>query len=137
MVRNRRRDADLRPCLAGTMPRVTFSRLWTFMAVVLPVLAALLASISTVDLAYQVQSGQLILDHGAILRADPFTFTAGGQPWLDQQWGAQVLFAVIYRVAGWAGHRQGRLLLPHAGQRPGNRWLADRLGSGPAGPVPT
>ncbi len=26
-----------------------------------------------------------------------------GQPWVDQQWGAQVILAAIYQVAGWTG----------------------------------
>ena len=25
-----------------------------------------------------------------------------GRPWLDQQWGAQVLLALVYRAGGWA-----------------------------------
>src|SRR5439155_9194691 len=38
-----------------------------------------------------------------VLRTDPFTFTMGGQPWLNQQWGAAVAFASVFRSFGWAG----------------------------------
>ena len=84
-------------------PRLTFPQLWVALAILLPVLAALLATMSTVDLAYNVRAGQLMLDQGAILRTDPFAFTTGGAAWLDQQWGAQVLLALGYRAVGWAG----------------------------------
>ncbi len=83
--------------------RLSLDDVWAFLAVGLPVLAALLAPMSTVDLAYQVRAGQLMLDSGAIVRSDPFTFTAGGAPWLDQQWGAQLILALGYGAAGWAG----------------------------------
>lgn len=83
--------------------RLSFPQLWVALAILLPVLAALLATMSTVDLAYNVRAGDLILDQGAVLRTDPFAFTTGGGPWLDQQWGAQVLLALGYRVGGWAG----------------------------------
>jgi hypothetical protein len=83
-------------------PRLTFPQLWVALAILLPVLAALLATLSTVDLAYHVRAGELILDQGSVLRTDPFAFTTAGGPWLDQQWGAQVLLALGYRAGGWA-----------------------------------
>ncbi len=86
----------------SALPRLTFPQLWAFLAVLLPVLGALLAPISTVDLAYHLRAGGIVLDTGALPATDSFTFTAAGQPWLDQQWGAQVILAVIYRAGGWA-----------------------------------
>ena len=56
-----------------------------------------------IDLAYHVQAGELTLHTGEIVRADPFTFTRSGLPWLNQQWGAQVVFASAHRIWGWAG----------------------------------
>ncbi len=82
---------------------MTLSRLWTFLAVALPTLAALLASLSSVDLAYHLRAGAEILDARAIPQVDTWTFTAAGLPWFDQQWGAQVLLATTYDVAGWTG----------------------------------
>jgi hypothetical protein len=93
-----------RPATARlTFARLTFPQLWVALAILLPVLAALLATMSTVDLAYNVRAGDLILDQGAVLRTDPFAFTTAGGAWLDQQWGAQVLLAIGYRAGGWAG----------------------------------
>jgi hypothetical protein len=67
-------------------------------AVALPVLGATLAPMSTIDLAYQVRAGDLMLSARDVLRSDPFTFTAAGAPWVDQQWGAQVFFAVVHGI---------------------------------------
>jgi hypothetical protein len=67
------------------------------------VLAAFIANLSSVDLAYHLRAGGPILDGAGIPRVDTYTFTAGGLPWLDQQWGAQVLLAAVYRLGGWTG----------------------------------
>jgi hypothetical protein len=82
---------------------MTFGALWLFLAVALPVLGALLANLSSVDLAYHLRAGAMILDSGAIPTHDTFTFTAAGAPWLDQQWAAQAILAAAYRVGGWTG----------------------------------
>jgi hypothetical protein len=82
---------------------VSFSRLWLFLAVALPVLAALIAPMSTVDLTYHLRAGSEILTTGRIPTSDTWTFTAAGLPWVDQQWGAQALFAMTERVGGWTG----------------------------------
>jgi hypothetical protein len=82
---------------------MTFSALWSFLAVGLPVLGALIANLSSIDLAYHLRAGALILDGHGIPATDTFTFTAAGQPWLDQQWGGQILLAGAYRAGGWTG----------------------------------
>jgi hypothetical protein len=66
---------------------------------------------STVDLAYQVRAGDLMRASGTVLRADPFTFTAAGQPWVNQQWGTGVLLSLGYSAGGWAGLAVLRALL--------------------------
>lgn len=79
------------------------SRLWAYLAVALPVLAALLASLQSVDLAYHLRAGGLILDTGRIPATDSFTFTVAGQPWRNQQWGAEAVLALVFRSFGWTG----------------------------------
>jgi len=90
-----------------TVPRyraaVSMSRLWLFLAVALPVLAAVMAPMSSVDLTYQLRAGGDILDTRTIPTVDTWTFTAAGVPWVDQQWGAQVILGAVYRVGGWTG----------------------------------
>jgi hypothetical protein len=82
---------------------VTFAALWAFLAIALPILASLLASLSAVDLAYHLRAGGELLDTGRIATTDTWTFTAQGEPWLNQQWGAQAILALVYRAAGWTG----------------------------------
>ncbi|TME81147.1 MAG: hypothetical protein E6I45_08865 [Chloroflexi bacterium] len=97
--------------LAMPRLRLTFGQLWSWLAVALPVLGAVIAPMSTVDLAYNVRAGQLMLETRRLLETDPFTFSAAGQPWLDQQWGAQILLALGFGVVGWAGLAVIRALL--------------------------
>ena len=85
----------------STMPSVSLSRLWAFLAVALPVLASVIAPMSTVDLAYQLRAGDEILAGGAIPPVDTWTFTIAGRPWTDQQWLAQVLFHVTDSLGRW------------------------------------
>ena len=82
---------------------MSFSRLWLFMAVGLPALAALIAPMSTVDLTYHMRAGSEILATAVIPTADTWTFSVAGLPWVDQQWGAQVVFALTERIGGWTG----------------------------------
>lgn len=76
--------------------------LWQFLAIALPILGSLLASISTVDLAYQIRAGEIIADTRTLPSPDTFTFTAAGRVWFDQQWAAQLVLASVYRIGGWA-----------------------------------
>jgi hypothetical protein len=82
---------------------MTTERLWRSLAVLLPILAAILAPLSTVDLTYHLRAGAEILATGAIPTVDTWTFTAAGEPWFDQQWGAQLLLHGAERVGGWTG----------------------------------
>lgn len=78
-------------------------RLWRSLAVLLPILAAILAPLSTVDLTYHLRAGAEILATGAIPTVDSWTFTAAGEPWFDQQWGAQLVLHGAERIGGWTG----------------------------------
>jgi hypothetical protein len=76
---------------------------WSLLASVLPAAASLMTAMRAIDLAYHVKAGALALQTGHLLRSDPFTFTHSGRPWLNQQWGAQVVFAIAHRILGWMG----------------------------------
>lgn len=81
--------------------RLSFSALLAFAAVAIPVMLSLRFSLSTIDLAYQVRAGGIMLDSGHLLRTDVFTFTVAGHEWLNQQWGAETLLALVFRAGGW------------------------------------
>jgi hypothetical protein len=71
----------------------------TFLAILT---MALRVSIDT-DTWWHLRAGSWMLEHGEILRADPFSLTRQGQPWVDPSWMAQVLLFGIYRVGGLPG----------------------------------
>ena len=77
--------------------------LWSYLAIGLPVLAALLAPMSTVDLTYQLRAGAEMLATGTIPAQDTWTFTVAGTPWFDQQWGAQLILRLVEQLGGWTG----------------------------------
>ncbi|MEJ7749081.1 MAG: hypothetical protein WKF56_07240 [Candidatus Limnocylindrales bacterium] len=82
---------------------MSLARLWLFLAVALPMLAALIANLSSVDLTYHLRAGAQILDSRIIPDRDTWTFTAAGHPWVDQQWAAQAILALAERGLGWTG----------------------------------
>jgi hypothetical protein len=95
--------APARSVASRVLPPLTLPQLWLALAVALPVLAALIANLPSVDLAYGLRAGGEIIDRRAIPVADTWTFTIPGTAWTDQQWLAQVLLAATFRVAGWTG----------------------------------
>ncbi len=50
-------------------------------------------------------TGRLILERGSVPSADPYTFTAAGEPWVVQSWLVSVLYAAVERLAGLDGLR--------------------------------
>jgi hypothetical protein len=47
--------------------------------------------------------GDRMIETGQLIETDPFSFTFAGQPWLPHQWLAELIEAVLYRLAGWDG----------------------------------
>ncbi len=79
---------------------LTVPRLW--LVVVLGAVGAmqLAVGLNAVDLAYHVRAGALMVDGGHVLRTDVFAWPTAGQPWLDQNWGAQLVLYGLWRVGG-------------------------------------
>jgi hypothetical protein len=95
--------ASPRVGLRERLTRPTLGELWTFLAVALPALGALVAPMSAVDLAFQLRAGGAILGGQGIPTVDTWTFTVAATPWHDQQWLAQVFLAAAFSAAGWSG----------------------------------
>jgi hypothetical protein len=55
------------------------------------------------DMARHIRLGEVILDQRALPRADLFSHTMGGKPFIAFEWGSEVLYAVAYRIAGLVG----------------------------------
>jgi hypothetical protein len=75
---------------------------WATISLLVPTLIALLAKMGSIDLAYHVRAGEQMLDSHVLIRQDTWLFSLShGTAWTDQQWGAQLIFASIYRMGGW------------------------------------
>ena len=93
------------------LAHLSLDGLWGLTAVALPMGTTLLRKMSAVDLAYHVRLGAEMMSSGSLVRSDTMTFTVPGAPWIDQQWGAQVIFAALHRIGGWATLASARMLL--------------------------
>ncbi|OHB68308.1 MAG: hypothetical protein A2V70_03715 [Planctomycetes bacterium RBG_13_63_9] len=67
--------------------------------------------------------GQKMLTSGEIIRADPFSFTMAGKPWVAHQWLAECGMAAVHRLAGW----DGLLLLTVTLLAGTYTWVASRM----------
>jgi tetratricopeptide (TPR) repeat protein len=54
------------------------------------------------DLHWHLAAGRLIRTTGAVPRADPFSYTAYGLPWVDVQWLFQVAASFLFDAGGFA-----------------------------------
>src|SRR6476620_70271 len=55
------------------------------------------------DLARHLTHGRYMLEHHAIIPADPFSYTRPGQPFVAFEYGSQLVYAVAERIAGLPG----------------------------------
>src|SRR5579875_1779406 len=63
------------------------------------------------DTGWHIRTGDWILAHGAVPRMDLFSFTKPHQAWFAWEWGSDVLFALIHRMAGLTGLAFGAVVL--------------------------
>jgi hypothetical protein len=89
-------------------PRATgrglrLSTVWVVVAFVVPATFVLVRRLGSLDLAYAVRAGQIMLERGELLRDDVFLFTTRCEPWANQQWGAEILLAGTFDALGWLG----------------------------------
>lgn len=61
------------------------------------------------DLWGHIKFGEDIWRAKGLVRVDPYSFTAYGQPWIDHEWLAELIFFATYRYLGDAGLLFGKL----------------------------
>lgn len=69
----------------------------------IPVALLRAGSIAEDDTFWQVRTGLAELHRGQLLRTDELSWTAAGQPWVQNSWLFNVLDAIAYRLGGLAG----------------------------------
>jgi hypothetical protein len=62
-----------------------------------------LFEIANTSIGWHLASGDWILSNHSFLHADPFSFTSGGNPWIDHEWLFQVGASIVYSLAGPTG----------------------------------
>jgi hypothetical protein len=72
-------------------------RILLFVLLAVLVAASALSPIRNYDYWWHLKTGAHILEVGAVPRADPFSFTSAGEPWVDHEW--------LFQVASFLGHR--------------------------------
>ncbi|MBR1205510.1 MULTISPECIES: hypothetical protein [unclassified Bradyrhizobium] len=55
------------------------------------------------DIYWHIVVGQWIIDHRAVPRVDPFSFTMRDAPWITSEWLSEVLYFAAFKLAGWPG----------------------------------
>jgi hypothetical protein len=58
---------------------------------------------SDTDTWWHLKSGKLMWESGQVLRADPFSHTVHGQPWIDHGWLVQILLWPVYQALSMSG----------------------------------
>jgi hypothetical protein len=70
------------------------------LAVLIPILLQKPLLNSDGDLARHLAHGRYMLEHGSLIRADPFSFTRPGAPFVGFEYGSQLIYALAERVGG-------------------------------------
>jgi hypothetical protein len=83
--------------------RARFLLLFVIPLAVTAAICAAPAILNDGDTFWHVAAGRWMIEHGQPLKADPFSFTFGGRPWIAQEWLSEVVMAAAYAGAGWAG----------------------------------
>lgn len=78
-------------------------RLLIFAAVAMGAFVIALGPISDGDIYWHLAAGREMLRRRALLRADPFTLSAAGRPWVDVHWLFQIGLYLVYRASGLVG----------------------------------
>src|SRR5688572_19562339 len=82
-----------------SIPAVVF----VLLALFVPILLQKPLLNSDGDVARHLRHGHYMLEHGELIRADPFSFTRPGAPFTGFEYGSQLLYALAERVGGLAG----------------------------------
>ena len=76
------------------------TRRWLLAAAFLCSSAACFAPIADVDLPWHLSAGRFIVEHRRVPAVDFLSWTEGGKPWIDFEWGAQVLDYALAAAGG-------------------------------------
>lgn len=95
-------EPDQRP---GSSPGALWKTKWWLLAwlALLPIAVIRAGTLAETDTFWQIRTGLFILEQGSIPSADPFSWTAQGQPWTLNSWGFNVVIGIAYGLAALPG----------------------------------
>jgi hypothetical protein len=99
----------------------------TFAAVAVGVFVVAFGPVSDGDIYWHLAAGREMVRRHAFLRADPFTLSAAGRPWVDVHWLFQLGAYAVHRVAGLVGLTAVKATLVAAGAVGATR-VAEEMG---------
>ncbi|MHC4716183.1 MAG: hypothetical protein ACYS5V_04380 [Planctomycetota bacterium] len=105
-------------------------------AVVALIVLALIAACSRIwnyDIFWHLAAGDWMLEHGRVLRHDPFGIGPAGEgprEWVDVHWGFQLVSAALHRAGGFAALTAMKMALLAATVGAMALWLRRRVGAG-------
>jgi len=94
----------------GAIPGDTALERLAAVALLLFAAASFSSNTADHDLWGHIQYGRDFLRRG-ILAVEPYSYTAAGQPWIEHEWGAEVVFALLYDGLGAPGLLAFKILL--------------------------
>ncbi|GAA4744853.1 hypothetical protein GCM10023264_07680 [Sphingomonas daechungensis] len=95
------RQPLIRPERYGFFDKLLFA---VFVLAVPPFIASNWSVFRDGDVSWHIAAGRWIIEHHyKIPRTDPFSFTMAGKPWIAFEWGAELILAGAYNLAGFAG----------------------------------
>lgn len=84
------------------------SRWWPELLLLTPTLLFAFARVCFLatdpDYWWHARTGQYIVERGAIPRADIFSYTMNGQPWVAHEWLTEVVLYLVERTVGYGGN---------------------------------
>jgi hypothetical protein len=94
--------AQERGTIFAGMTTLTTKR--TFLAVLfLGLFAMACCNVDDPDVWWHLKAGEYIAAHQRVPRADPFSYTRAGQPWVAHEWLTELALYELCRVTGFAG----------------------------------
>ena len=97
------REKDGADASAAAAPLADVTLLILFPFVVLCLCVVLPTILRDGDTGWHLGAGAWMLQHHAVPRADPFSFSAYGKPWVAHEWLSELAMIAAWRIAGWSG----------------------------------
>jgi hypothetical protein len=101
MAEQRFQDTE-HPAESSWLPKVTIDHLWLAIPIALTAGFGFLLKLRLIDFWWHLKAGEIIVTTRSIPKTDLFSFTAGGHPFVLQNWLVEVIYYATYRAGGLA-----------------------------------